>query len=145
VIEAMLRGGPSLDAGPVSRKVTGTGPVIDQEARFFCCVRCEREVCICAACDRGQVACPDCRPLRRRESMQLAGAKYQRGSIGARKHAARQKKCAAKLSAHKVTHHAFPIEPPSTMVAESSAPVLAPADLRDRDGTVADHAADCGH
>jgi hypothetical protein len=98
VIEATLRGGPSLDAVPVSRNVTGTGAVIDQEARLFRCVRCDREVCICTACDHGQVACPDCRPLRRRELMRLAGAKYQQAGIGARKHAARQRKCAAAYS-----------------------------------------------
>ena len=103
-----------------------------------------REVGICAACDHGQVACPDCRPLRRRASVRLAGAKYQREGIGARKHAARQRKCAAKISAQIVTHHAFPVDAPSTMVAESSAPVLAPADLEDRDGAVADDAADRG-
>jgi hypothetical protein len=123
VIEATLRGGPSLDAVPVSRKVTGWGPVIGQKVRLFQCKRCAREVCICAACDHGQVACPECRVLRRRESMGCAGAKYQGTHRGACKHALRQGKWRAKSSAKKVTHHGFPSAAPSAMVIASSATV----------------------
>jgi hypothetical protein len=65
--------------------------------------------------------------------MQRAGAKYQHQGAGARKHAARQ----AKFSAKKRTHHSFPLGAPGIMLPPSSAPVLAPADAEDCDGTVA--------
>ena len=83
--------------------------VIDREARFFRCVRCDLEVCICAACDHGQVACPaTAAPSGGASRCGIAGAKYQRGPKGARKHAARQRKYAAKFSSQILTHHSIP-------------------------------------
>ncbi len=74
--------------------------------------------------------------------MRLAGAKYQESFKGARKHAARQQRqCDAKLSAQKVTHHGFPTEAPSLMVATLATGASARADMEDRDGAVADDAA----
>ena len=112
--------------------------------RLFHCARCSEEVRVCRACDRGQIYCKEaCSAIRRRESVRRAGAKYQRSYEGSLKHSARQRQQRlAKFLAKEVTHHGFPLAPPSVMVASAAKRALAQSDEEDRDGTVADDVAD---
>ncbi len=80
---------------------------VEDGYRLFNCARCHEQVRICPACDHGQLYCVGaCAGIRRRETLQRAGARYQRTCRGARKHAARQHVYRARR-AQKVTHHGF--------------------------------------
>jgi hypothetical protein len=64
------------------------------------------QVCICAACDHGNVYCAaECARLARRESLRRAGVRYQRTLGGARRHAERQRRYRAR--GEEVTHQGF--------------------------------------
>lgn len=61
-----------------------------QDARRFNCARCHIQVFICRRCDRGNIYCPTCAVLARKESLGRAGSKYQSTVKGKANHAARQ-------------------------------------------------------
>lgn len=62
-----------------------------QSHRLYQCAACGQTVHICRACDRGNRYCAGiCAPLRRRESLRRAAARYQCSHRGATRHAARQ-------------------------------------------------------
>lgn len=74
--------------------------------RLYHCRRCRMQVCICAACDHGNIYCAgECSGLARRECVRRAGARYQRTLHGARRHAERQRRYRARRA--KVTHQRF--------------------------------------
>lgn len=76
---------------------------IEVSLRLYLCARCKRQVTVCQDCDRGQIYCADgCAQIRRKESQQEAGKRYQEGRSGARKHAQRQACYLARNK--KVTH-----------------------------------------
>ena len=63
----------------------------EESYRLYSCGRCARQVRICRDCDRGNRYCAgECAAVRRRESLQRAGARYQCSHRGASRHAARQ-------------------------------------------------------
>jgi hypothetical protein len=129
---------PSRGAASVSRNVRWRAAPVIEGLRLFHCARCNRKVCVCTGCDRGQIYCPgECQGIRRRESVRRAGITYQRSPRGARKHAARQKRWRGKISDQKVTHHGLPGRAPAGMVATSAAPRASAAE-EDGDGDVAD-------
>ena len=72
--------------------------------RLFNCRRCAQQVRICRRCDHGHQYCTgECARIRRRESLQRAGARYQMSYRGACRHAARQQRWRARQH-QKVTH-----------------------------------------
>lgn len=71
-------------------------------ARLFLCARCQVAVTICSCCDRGNVYCPDCSKIARRDSMQKANRRYQHTEKGRQRHVARQKRYRCKKPT--VTH-----------------------------------------
>lgn len=117
-----------------------------QEAgfRLFLCARCGIDVAICAPCDHGNIYCAGgCRGVRRRESRQRSGAKYQRSPCGARKHAARQRSWrTAKLLAQKVTHHGFHSASPDVIVTASVAVIVTHPDTEPDYAALANDATD---
>lgn len=59
--------------------------------RLFQCALCHTQSRACSKCDRGQIYCGDvCAFFARKESMKLAGKRYQATFRGKRNHAARQ-------------------------------------------------------
>ena len=79
------------------------GPA-DQSPRLYNCQRCGLQVLLCRQCDRGNVYCTSgCAGIRRSESLQRAGAHYQRTHRGACRHAARQNEWRARQR-KEVTH-----------------------------------------
>jgi hypothetical protein len=59
--------------------------------RLFLCMRCRRQVSICATCDRGQWYCGrGCSQQCRREKLRAAGKRHQLSPQGREKHAERQ-------------------------------------------------------
>lgn len=58
--------------------------------RLFNCARCGVQVFICQGCDHGNIYCPPCAPVARKESQQGYGNKYQKSDVGRANHAARQ-------------------------------------------------------
>jgi hypothetical protein len=76
--------------------------------RLFLCAACRRQVRVCRRCDRGQIYCAEeCRLPRRRQSVRLAGRRYQRTAPGARSNARRQKRFRSRC-ALTVTHQGSP-------------------------------------
>lgn len=72
--------------------------------RLYACRRCAQQVRICCDCDHGNQYCADdCAPIRRRESLCRAGARYQLSYRGAHRHAARQRAWRSR-QLQKVTH-----------------------------------------
>jgi hypothetical protein len=102
--------------------------------RLYSCGRCAQQVHICRNCDRGNQYCAgDCARLRRRESLQRAGQRYQQRYRGACQHAARQRVWRAR-HAQKVTHQgslgsavALIVAPTSIMTQGSHAESLSVA------------------
>lgn len=95
------------------------GPA-DQSPRLYNCQRCGLQVHICRQCDRGNVYCTTgCAPIRRQESLQRAGAHYQRTHRGACRHAARQSQWRARQR-KEVTHQ-------GSLAPEGAVTVNAPA------------------
>lgn len=87
--------------------------------RLYSCARCHSQVRICRNCDRGNQYCAhSCAVRRRAESLQRAGARYQRTRAGARKHADRQRRWRVRQS-QEVTHQG---SVPAT--AECTIPVI---------------------
>jgi hypothetical protein len=94
--------------------------------RLYNCRRCGCQVSICRDCDHGNVYCAgECARLRRSESLRRAGACYQSGLSGARRHAARQRAWRERR-AKKVTHHGFPGVPAAVKLAPSLTPPQEP-------------------
>jgi hypothetical protein len=63
----------------------------EESFRLYSCRGCSVLVSICGPCDRGNIYCAgECAAVSRRASNRRAGARYQRTSRGARRHAARQ-------------------------------------------------------
>jgi rubrerythrin len=81
------------------------------QARLFLCADpdCRAQACICRACDRGHIYCPDCAPHARRRSVRQAGRRYQASRWGRIKHAERARRYRSRVN--KVTHHGSPPEP----------------------------------
>lgn len=76
----------------------------EESYRLYSCRRCAQQVRICRHCDRGHRYCSgECAPVRRRESLRRAGARYQLSYHGACCHAARQRVWRARQT-QKVTH-----------------------------------------
>lgn len=72
-------------------------------ARLFNCARCQTQVILCRACDRGQVYCGHgCAPAARRESLRRAGARYRQTRSARHGNAERQRRFRA--CHQKVTH-----------------------------------------
>lgn len=89
------------------------GAVSEPICRVYCCRRCGIEAWVCQGCDHGQIYCAgECSRICRRESLQRAGARYQRTRRGAHRHAARQRRWRQQRTQHPapaskiVTHHA---------------------------------------
>lgn len=62
-----------------------------QDYRLLVCARCRAQVAICSHCDRGQRYCEQgCAQAARRESLRVAGRRYQATFQGRLQHAARQ-------------------------------------------------------
>ena len=75
------------------------------EARGFACARCGGAVRICRPCDRGNIYCPACAPMARRERVKRAGAQYQHSAPGRANHKRRQQEYLVRSEAsEKVTH-----------------------------------------
>jgi len=72
-------------------------------ARYYHCTWCHIQVCICTACDRGNVYCEACALGARQRSLQAAGKRHQATRKGKLKHAARQK--IYRENQKIVTHH----------------------------------------
>jgi hypothetical protein len=91
-----------------------------EDFRLFTCALCRSQVRICSHCDRGQIYCSKrCAARRRKESMDRAGARYQRTPRGRRKHAAREACRRARCAAARVgvTHQGTPPASRRGMVA----------------------------
>ena len=87
--------------------------------RLFNCARCREQVCICQGCDRGNIYCPPCAPVARKESRQGYSNAYQKTDAGRANHAARQqayldrkerdqvalKRCSTCTESAKMTQH----------------------------------------
>jgi hypothetical protein len=81
----------------------GAGAVSEPICRVYCCRRCGIEAWVCQGCDHGQIYCAgECSKLCRRESLQSAGARYQRTRRGAHRHAARQRRWRQRQTQHPV-------------------------------------------
>lgn len=78
--------------------------MLEDTPRLYHCGRCGEQVRICRRCDRGNTYCAgSCAPIRRRESLHRAGARYQQSYRGACRHAARQSAWRRRRT-QKVTH-----------------------------------------
>jgi hypothetical protein len=91
----------------------GGGAVSEPICRVYHCLRCGVEARVCSGCDHGRIYCAgECSKICRRESLQHAGARYQRTRRGAHRHAARQRRWRQRQTQHPapvlkvVTHHA---------------------------------------
>jgi hypothetical protein len=73
---------------------TTSGPLAKPiSARRFVCARCQAEVVVCNACDRGRRYCgSECSSQARGESLRKAGRRYQSGSAGSVAHARRARR-----------------------------------------------------
>jgi hypothetical protein len=92
----------------------------EQSYRLYSCRRCAQQVRICRRCDRGHQYCGgECAPVRRRESLRRAGARYQLSYRGACRHAARQRVWRARQM-QKVTHQGSPETVAAVIVAATS-------------------------
>ena len=102
---------PCLYARDARRCPVPTGSCMgpaDHSPRLYNCQRCGLQVHICRQCDRGNLYCTmGCAPIRRRESVQRARARYQRTYRGACRHAARQSEWRARQR-KEVTHQGSP-------------------------------------
>ena len=58
--------------------------------RLFNCARCHRLLKICTRCDHGNVYCPDCAEIARRERLREARLRYQRTEKGRLNHKVQQ-------------------------------------------------------
>jgi hypothetical protein len=89
-------------------------------ARFFLCARCQAQVLICSACDRGQIYCAaSCAGLARRERQRAAGQRYQTSHRGRVAHAMRARRHRARQKI--VTHQGSPPAQPYDLLLASSA------------------------
>lgn len=61
-------------------------------ARMFMCARCHANTMVCSCCDRGNVYCPLCRTIARKEARRQTAKRYQQSYIGRSKHAERQRR-----------------------------------------------------
>lgn len=78
--------------------------LMEPSARLFHCEKCHKQVVICSSCDRGNIYCQSgCNETARKESLRLAGKKYQASFNGKHNHAARQHRYRQHQS-EKVTH-----------------------------------------
>jgi hypothetical protein len=94
----------------------------EESYRLYSCGRCARQVRICRDCDRGNRYCAgECAAVRRRESLQRAGARYQCSHRGASRHAARQSAWRQRR-AQKVTHQGSVRSAVAGTVTTSSSP-----------------------
>jgi len=75
--------------------------------RCFWCARCNAQVLLCTACDRGNQYCIACADLAGRSARKQAACRYQQSYCGRRKHAARQARYRQRCK-EKVTHQAPP-------------------------------------
>jgi len=77
-------------------------------ARLYHCCRCQAQVIICSACDRGQRYCTSgCAAAARLTSQKLASKKYQSTRAGRFNNADRQKRYRERQK-QKVTHQGSP-------------------------------------
>jgi len=77
------------------------------DARLFLCARCQRQVRICALCDRGNRYCGrGCAGAARSESLRAAARRYQHSRRGRHCHAQRQRRYRARrwVGTKNVTH-----------------------------------------
>lgn len=80
-----------------------------ESTRLFYCVRCHAQVLVCSRCDRGQTHCsPICSGHSRRDSLRLAGRRYQESRQGRLMHADRMRRYREREK-HKVTHQGSPL------------------------------------
>lgn len=94
--------------------------MLEDTPRFYHCGRCGEQVRICRRCDRGNTYCAGpCAPIRRREPLHRAGARYQKSYRGACRHAARQSAWRARR-AQKVTHQGSTASTATVIVASLS-------------------------
>jgi hypothetical protein len=94
--------------GAVQRRRGGVLGLLGEPTtyRLYHCRRCRMQVCICAACDHGNLYCAaECSRLARRECVRRAGERYQSTLHGAQRHAERQRRYRERRE--KVTHHRF--------------------------------------
>ncbi len=76
---------------------------MENTARLYNCARCNRQVIICRACDRGHRYCgQSCSSSARQASLRAAGQRYQRSRRGRFVNAQRQRRYRSRR--HKVTH-----------------------------------------
>ena len=100
--------------------------MVDTVGRMFLCARCREPVVLCSRCDRGNRYCGDeCSTEARKDFGRDAGRRYQAGSTGRAKHAARSRRWRLRSKAklpprvvdgRAVTHHGSlkePVELPS--------------------------------
>jgi len=85
--------------------------VAEAEARRFTCARCGEAVRICRRCDRGNIYCPRCSPVARRERLKRAGAQYQHSEPGRANHKRRQQEYLARADAREKMTHRGSAEP----------------------------------
>ena len=112
---------PDLLSSPWRRR----GPMHHDTYRLFLCRRCRTQVRLCSCCDRGHAYCSDdCRAPSRHEQVRLAGSRYQRSFLGARRHAARQAEYRRRLR-EKVTHHGSPGPDPEATLGSVAPPLAA--------------------
>lgn len=79
--------------------------------RLFQCALCHTQSRVCSKCDRGQIYCWGvCAVLARKQSMKLAGIRYQAGFKGKQNHAARQARYRMRQNKI-VTHRGSPSAP----------------------------------
>jgi len=92
---------------------------MENTARLYNCVRCQRQVTICSHCDRGNIYCgTSCANLTRRESLKAAGRRYQGSRRGRFKHAERQRRYRSRSK--KVTHQGSPETPSNAPLSTRS-------------------------
>jgi hypothetical protein len=92
---------------------------MEANARLYNCVKCRNQVIICSGCDRGNIYCPTCSKLARKQSLCAADRRYQNTPKGKLKHATRQKHYRDRLK-NKVTDHGSPVIPANDLLPSQS-------------------------
>jgi hypothetical protein len=75
-------------------------------SRLYSCLSCHCIIIICTHCDRGNIYCKQCAPVRFLRAKQRANKRYQATYKGRLNHAARQKRYRERLK-QKVTYQGF--------------------------------------
>ena len=92
--------------------------------RHFYCHACGSQKSVCTKCDRGQIYCAECKPLRKRERIQKARDKYKKSRHGRIKRSASSQERRAKIKRN--SEHQNPPEMPHLKINEGDRGPLLP-------------------